>query len=300
MMRNGVRKDRKPGGRSKYKRPASDDIGAAENCFPCKRVPTNPILIALVNAEMEPITLDETVNFDDQNYLMKSLIQLADRQLLQVINWAKQIPGYSTLELDDQVRLLENSWLEILLISLCYKSMQYKGEKLFFAPGLIVDRKDFAKSGFTDLCQHIAAIANRCAAFDLSKEEFVCLKALVLVNSAMELQSQDRLHKLQDDLTDALSEAVELTNPTELRRLPKLLMLLSHLRHLSCKGITQLFEVRNSGNVPLYDLLLEMLDSNTIVRRQQRQAQEWKEEIHRPSDRDNETDQGGNFTERTE
>ncbi|XP_070578779.1 estrogen receptor-like isoform X2 [Ptychodera flava] len=283
MMRGGVRKDRKPGGRSKYKRPAEDGASGENGC-PSKRVPTNPILIALVGAEGDPLFTEENINQNEQNYLMKTLINLADRQLLHVINWAKQIPGYTALELDDQVRLLENSWLEILLISLCYKSMQYKGEKLYFAPGLIVDKEDFVKSGFADLCQHIGAISSKCAAFNISKEEFVCLKALVLVNSAMDLQSQDRLHKLQDDLTDALSEAVELTNPTEMRRLPKLLMLLSHLRHLSCKGITQLFEARNSGNVPLYDLLLEMLDANTIVRRQQRQAQEWQQEIKREND----------------
>nr|XP_006824830.1 PREDICTED: estrogen receptor-like isoform X2 [Saccoglossus kowalevskii] len=272
MMR-GVRKDRKPGGRSKYKRPCEDNT-YSENGIPNKRKTCNPILLALVGAENEQVHFTENVDHSEQNFLMKTLIQLADRQLLQVITWAKQIPGYTTLELDDQVRLLENSWLEILLISLCYKSMQYKGERIYFAQGLTIGREEYAASGFSDLCQHIAALANKFFALCITLEEFVCLKALVLVNSAMELQSQDQLAKLQDDLTDALTEAVEFSNPTEARRLPKLLMLLTHLRHLSCKGIAQLFEVKNSGNVPLYDLLLEMLDANTLISRQQKPVQD--------------------------
>lgn len=53
--------------------------------------------------------------------------------------------GFVQLSLHDQVKLLESSWLEVLMIGLIWRSIHYPG-KLIFAPDLILDRyqKEFA------------------------------------------------------------------------------------------------------------------------------------------------------------
>lgn len=47
--------------------------------------------------------------------------------------------GFVQLSLHDQVKLLESSWLEVLMIGLIWRSIHYPG-KLIFAPDLILDR----------------------------------------------------------------------------------------------------------------------------------------------------------------
>ena len=46
---------------------------------------------------------------------------LVDRELVATIIWAKQIPGFSDLALNDQMKLLQNTWAEILSFSLAYR-----------------------------------------------------------------------------------------------------------------------------------------------------------------------------------
>lgn len=56
------------------------------------------------------------------------------------------------LSLHDQVKLLESSWLEVLMIGLIWRSIHYPG-KLIFAPDLILDRYQEEFTSFTHV-QH--------------------------------------------------------------------------------------------------------------------------------------------------
>lgn len=46
---------------------------------------------------------------------------LVDRELVATISWAKQIPGFTDLILNDQMRLLQTTWGEILSLSLAFR-----------------------------------------------------------------------------------------------------------------------------------------------------------------------------------
>ena len=49
------------------------------------------------------------------------LSDLVDKELVATIGWAKQIPGFSDLTLNDQMRLLQSTWAEILALSLAFR-----------------------------------------------------------------------------------------------------------------------------------------------------------------------------------
>lgn len=52
---------------------------------------------------------------------MGILSDLVDKELVATIGWAKQIPGFPELILNDQMRLLQTTWGEILSLSLAYR-----------------------------------------------------------------------------------------------------------------------------------------------------------------------------------
>lgn len=54
-------------------------------------------------------------------HLMSDLV---DKELVTTISWAKQIPGFTDLILNDQMRLLQTTWAEILSLSLAFRSVR--------------------------------------------------------------------------------------------------------------------------------------------------------------------------------
>ncbi|KAM9354947.1 estrogen receptor 2a [Pholidichthys leucotaenia] len=208
--------------------------------------------------------------------VMMLLTNLADKELVHMISWAKKIPGFVELNLLDQVHLLECCWLEVLMIGLMWRSVDHPG-KLIFSPDLSLSRQEGScVQGFVEIFDMLIAATSRVRELKLQREEYVCLKAMILLNANMclsssegseELQSRSRLLHLLDTVTDALVWAIAKTGLTfrqQYTRLAHLLMLLSHIRHLSNKGMDHLHCMKMKNVVPLYDLLLEMLDAHIM------------------------------------
>ncbi|XP_047194135.1 estrogen receptor 2a [Hippoglossus stenolepis] len=208
--------------------------------------------------------------------VMMSLTNLADKELVHMITWAKKIPGFVELGLLDQVHLLECCWLEVLMMGLMWRSVDHPG-KLIFSPDLSLSRDEGScVQGFSEIFDMLIAATSRVRELKLQREEYVCLKAMILLNSNMclsssegseELQSRSKLLLLLDAVTDALVWAIAKTGLTfrqQYTRLAHLLMLLSHIRHVSNKGMDHLHCMKMKNMVPLYDLLLEMLDAHIM------------------------------------
>uniref|UniRef100_H2MTS6 Estrogen receptor 2a n=1 Tax=Oryzias latipes TaxID=8090 RepID=H2MTS6_ORYLA len=208
--------------------------------------------------------------------VMMSLTNLADKELVHMITWAKKIPGFVELSLLDQVHLLECCWLEVLMMGLMWRSVGHPG-KLIFSPDLSLSREEGScVQGFVEIFDMLIAATSRVRELNLQREEYVCLKAMILLNSNMclsssegggELHSRSKLLCLLDAVTDALVWAIGksgLNFRQQYTRLAHLLMLLSHIRHVSNKGMDHLHCMKMKNMVPLYDLLLEMLDAHIM------------------------------------
>ncbi|XP_041951735.1 estrogen receptor 2a isoform X3 [Alosa sapidissima] len=186
--------------------------------------------------------------------------------------------GFVELGLLDQVHLLECCWLEVLMLGLMWRSVDQPG-KLIFSPDLVLTRDDSScVQGFMEIFDMLLAATARFRELRLQKEEYVCLKAMILLNSNMclsasdggdgeEFQSHSKLLQLLDGVTDALVWAIAKGGGSfqqQSTRLAHLLMLLSHIRHLSNKGMDHLHCMKMKKMVPVYDLLLEMLDAHVM------------------------------------
>ncbi|XP_060118631.1 estrogen receptor beta [Heteronotia binoei] len=207
--------------------------------------------------------------------MMMSLTKLADKELVHMIGWAKKIPGFIELSLYDQVRLLESCWLEVLMVGLMWRSINHPG-KLIFAPDLVLDRDEGkCVEGILEIFDMLLATTSRFRELKLQHKEYLCVKAMILLNSNMfplssateEPESNKKLHHLLNAVTDALVWVIGKSGiplPQQTTRLANLLMLLSHVRHASNKGMEHLLSMKCKNVVPVYDLLLEMLNAHTV------------------------------------
>ncbi|XP_075563143.1 estrogen receptor [Pelecanus crispus] len=314
MMKGGIRKDRRGGRMMKQKRQREEqDSRNGEASSTELRAPTlwtSPLVIkhnkknspalsltaeqmvsALLEAEPPIVYSEYDPNrpFNEAS-MMTLLTNLADRELVHMINWAKRVPGFVDLTLHDQVHLLECAWLEILMIGLVWRSMEHPG-KLLFAPNLLLDRNQGkCVEGMVEIFDMLLATAARFRMMNLQGEEFVCLKSIILLNSGVytflsstlkSLEERDYIHRVLDKITDTLIHLMAksgLSLQQQHRRLAQLLLILSHIRHMSNKGMEHLYNMKCKNVVPLYDLLLEMLDAHRLHAPAARSAAPMEEE----------------------
>ncbi|XP_047932853.1 estrogen receptor isoform X2 [Anser cygnoides] len=223
MMKGGIRKDRRGGRMMKQKRQREEqDSRNGEASSTELRAPTlwtSPLVIkhnkknspalsltaeqmvsALLEAEPPIVYSEYDPNrpFNEAS-MMTLLTNLADRELVHMINWAKRVPGVYTF----------------------------------------------------------------------------------LSSTLKSLEERDYIHRVLDKITDTLIHLMAksgLSLQQQHRRLAQLLLILSHIRHMSNKGMEHLYNMKCKNIVPLYDLLLEMLDAHRLHAPAARSAAPMEEE----------------------
>uniref|UniRef100_A0A8C5QP38 Estrogen receptor n=1 Tax=Leptobrachium leishanense TaxID=445787 RepID=A0A8C5QP38_9ANUR len=295
MMKGGIRKDRRGGRLMKNKRQKEEQEQKTEvdtTEIRTTSIWVNPTVKSmklssvlsmtaeqLISALMEaepPIVYSEHDSTKPlcEASMMTLLTNLADKELVHMINWAKRVPGFVDLTLHDQVHLLECAWLEILMVGLIWRSVEHPG-KLSFAPNLLLDRNQGrCVEGLVEIFDMLVTTATRFRMMRLRGEEFICLKSIILLNSGVytflsstleSLEDTDQIHIILDKIIDTLVHFMGKTGLSlqqQQRRLAQLLLILSHIRHMSNKGMEHLYSMKCKNVVPLYDLLLEMLDAH--------------------------------------
>ncbi|XP_064781172.1 estrogen-related receptor gamma-like [Oncorhynchus masou masou] len=271
MMREGVRLDRVRGGRQKYKRRIDSENSpylnpqhglAQKRTFPLGGLVENKVVSLLLVAEPESIFAmpDPTVPDSDIKALT-TLCDLADRELVVNIGWAKHIPGFSLLSLADQMSLLQSGWMEILILRVVFRSLALE-DKLVYAEDYIMDEDQSKLAGVLDLNNTILQLVKKYKAMRIDKEEFVVLKAISLANSdSMQIEDVEAVQSLQDVLHGALQDYESAQHTEDPRRAGKLIMTLPLLRQTAARAVQHFCSIKQDGRVPMHKLFLELLEA---------------------------------------
>ncbi|RVE56031.1 hypothetical protein OJAV_G00232160 [Oryzias javanicus] len=271
MLREGVRLDRVRGGRQKYKRRIDAENSLylhSQNPLPQKKtfsaggVVENKVISLLLVAEPECIFAmpDPTVPESDIKALT-TLCDLADRELVVNIGWAKHIPGFASLSLADQMSLLQSGWMEILILRVVFRSLAFE-DKLVYAEDYIMDEEQSKLAGLLDLNNAILQLVKKYKSIGLEKEEFVVLKAIALANSdSMQIEDTEAVQRLQDELHGALQDYELTHHPEDPRRAGKVIMTLPLLRQTAARAVQHFCSIKQDGRVPMHKLFLELLEA---------------------------------------
>ncbi|XP_061599280.1 steroid hormone receptor ERR2 [Cololabis saira] len=168
---------------------------------------------------------------------------------------------FSTLSLGDQMSLLQSAWMEILILSIVFRSLPYEDE-LVYAEDYIMDEEHSRLTGLLDLYVSILQLVRKYKKLKVEKEEFVTLKAIALANSdSMHIEDMEAVQKLQDALHEALQDYESSQHQEDPRRAGKLLMTLPLLRQTATKAVQHFYSIKVQGKVPMHKLFLEMLEA---------------------------------------
>lgn len=175
---------------------------------------TQQILSILENIEPEVVYSGyDNSQPDVPHLLLNSLNRLCEKQLLWIVKWSKSLPGFRNLHINDQMTLIQYSWMNLMVFSLGWRSFQnVTSEYLYFAPDLVLSQEQMRRSPIYDLCLAIQFIPQEFANLQVTREEFLCMKAIILLNTVpLEgLKSQAAFEEMRQNYIRELTKAIHM------------------------------------------------------------------------------------------
>ncbi|KAJ8269582.1 hypothetical protein COCON_G00121890 [Conger conger] len=121
---------------------------------------------------------------DTTDHLLSSLNQLAGKQMIRLVKWAKLLPGFRSLPIEDQITLIQYSWMCLSSFSLSWRSYKHtNGQMLYFAPDLVFNEERMQQSAMYELCVGMRQVSQEFVRLQLTDEEFLSMKVLLLLST---------------------------------------------------------------------------------------------------------------------
>ncbi|XP_004685373.1 PREDICTED: mineralocorticoid receptor [Condylura cristata] len=121
---------------------------------------------------------------DTAENLLSTLNRLAGKQMIQVVKWAKVLPGFKNLPLEDQITLIQYSWMCLSSFALSWRSYKHTNSQfLYFAPDLVFNEEKMHQSAMYELCQGMHQISLQFVRLQLTFEEYTIMKVLLLLST---------------------------------------------------------------------------------------------------------------------
>ncbi|XP_075041831.1 retinoic acid receptor RXR-alpha isoform X2 [Mixophyes fleayi] len=191
-----------------------------------------------------------------------NICQAADKQLFTLVEWAKRIPHFSELPLDDQVILLRAGWNELLIASFSHRSIAVK-DGILLATGLHVHRNSAHSAGVGAIFDRVLTeLVSKMRDMQMDKTELGCLRAIVLFNpDSKGLSNPSEVEALREKVYASLEAYCKHKYPEQPGRFAKLLLRLPALRSIGLKCLEHLFFFKLIGDTPIDTFLMEMLEA---------------------------------------
>ncbi|XP_028559907.1 retinoic acid receptor alpha isoform X1 [Podarcis muralis] len=203
---------------------------------------------------------DQRVSLDID--LWDKFSELSTKCIIKTVEFAKQLPGFTTLTIADQITLLKAACLDILILRICTRYTPEQ-DTMTFSDGLTLNRTQMHNAGFGPLTDLVFAFANQLLPLEMDDAETGLLSAICLIcGDRQDLEQPDRVDKLQEPLLEALKIYVRKRRPSKPHMFPKMLMKITDLRSISAKGAERVITLKMEipGSMP--PLIQEMLENS--------------------------------------
>ncbi|XP_059220508.1 transcription factor HNF-4 homolog isoform X2 [Stomoxys calcitrans] len=241
-------------------------------------------VISLVKAELESrqskagAAMETNANEDLSTKQFASINDVCEsmkQQLLTLVEWAKHIPAFNDLQLDDQVALLRAHAGEHLLLGLSRRSMHLK-DVLLLSNNCVITKHcpdtrvspnlDISRIGARIIDELVMALKD----VNIDDTELACIKALVFFDpNARGLNEPQRIKALRHQILNNLEDYVSDRQYESRGRFGEILLILPVLQSITWQMIEQIQFAKIFGVAHIDSLLQEMLlggelaDNNT-------------------------------------
>uniref|UniRef100_A0A8C6P3M8 Retinoic acid receptor RXR n=1 Tax=Nothobranchius furzeri TaxID=105023 RepID=A0A8C6P3M8_NOTFU len=276
MKREGEKAGRREGCLTEERQRNKERDGEVESTSAVnEEMPVERILEAEMAVEQKTeLHADGSSGGSSPNDPVTNICQAADKQLFTLVEWAKRIPHFSELSLDDQVILLRAGWNELLIASFSHRSICMRDE-ILLATGLHVHRNSAHSAGVGAIFDRVnnaevvaifdrvlTELVSKMRDMQMDKTELGCLRAIILFNpDAKGLSNSSEVELLRERVYASLEAYCKQKYPDQQGRFAKLLLRLPALRSIGLKCLEHLFFFKLIGDTPIDTFLMEMLEA---------------------------------------
>ncbi|XP_068813377.1 androgen receptor [Struthio camelus] len=171
-----------------------DDPEAGSSSSPVEEQAPKMVMTRIDGYECQPIFLNvleaiepgvvcaghDNSQPDSFSNLLTSLNELGERQLVYVVKWAKALPGFRNLHVDDQMSIIQYSWMGLMVFAMGWRSFtNVNSRMLYFAPDLVFNEYRMHKSRMYSQCVRMRHLSQEFGWLQITPQEFLCMKALL-------------------------------------------------------------------------------------------------------------------------
>ncbi|XP_032902833.1 retinoic acid receptor beta isoform X1 [Amblyraja radiata] len=188
--------------------------------------------------------------------------ELATKCIIKIVEFAKRLPGFTSLTIADQITLLKAACLDILILRICTRYTPEQ-DTMTFSDGLTLNRTQMHNAGFGPLTDLVFTFAKQLLPLEMDDTETGLLSAICLIcGDRQDLEDAGKVDKLQEPLLEALKIYIRKRRPNKPHMFPKILMKITDLRSISAKGAERVITLKLEipGSMP--PLIQEMLENS--------------------------------------
>lgn len=193
--------------------------------------------------------------------LFELMCKVIDQSLFAQVDWARSTIFFKDLRVDDQMKLLQQSWSDMLILDHVHQRL-HNGlpDDTTLPNGQKFSLVSLALLGLPALADQLHALAARLQELRFDPVDYVCLKFLLLLNPDVRTLSNVRLvHEAQEQTKQVHLEYCLNNYPQITDKFGQLYQMLPSLKLISTRGEEYLFYKHMSGSAPSQTLLMEML-----------------------------------------
>jgi len=192
--------------------------------------------------------------------IFELMCKVIDQSLFAQVDWARNSVFFKDLKVDDQMKLLQSAWSDMLILDHLHQRIHNNLPDEFTLPnGQKFDLVSLALLGVRYAESQLHNVETRLRELKFDPYDYMCLKFMLLLNPEVRELSNLKLVQEGHEQTSRALLDYTLTFYPQQDKYNELMALLPDLRLLTNRGEEFLYMKHLSGLAPTQTLLMEML-----------------------------------------
>ncbi|KAI5633135.1 zinc finger, c4 type (two domains) domain-containing protein [Phthorimaea operculella] len=193
--------------------------------------------------------------------LFELMCKVLDQNLFSQVDWARNTVFFKYLKVDDQMKLLQHSWSDMLVLDHLHQRM-HNGlpDETTLHNGQKFDLLCLGLLGVPSLADHFNELQNKLSELKFDVPDYICVKFLLLLNP--EVRGIVNVKCVRDGYQTVQAALLDYTltcYPTIQDKFGKLVTVVPEIHALAARGEENLYQRHCAGQAPTQTLLMEML-----------------------------------------
>lgn len=192
--------------------------------------------------------------------LFELMCKVIDQSLFSQVDWARNSIFFKDLKVDDQMKLLQHAWSDMLVLDHIHQRMHVGlPDETTLPNGQKFDLLSLALLGVPACSDAMHRVTARLQELKLDTNDYICLKFLLLLNPEVRgLTNYKLVQEAHEQTKQALHSYSQSFYPN-MDKYQQLLALAPEIRALTTRGEDFLYFKHMNGQAPTQTLLMEML-----------------------------------------